>query len=196
MLFLYVLFYYSCTAFSIDDKLKKIIKVKKFNFLLLFLSGVLLYKSGMFDSIKNYLKKAKEEIGRDSSIGFHETNNSEQDAQSTDPAKRALPDIWTGVDLDGTLACHNSSSSMDKIGKPVPAMMELVKKMISHGIRVKIFTARAQDPEQLPIIRKWLKDNDLPELEITNIKDYYTQKIYDDRCIQVERNTGRLIVDK
>ncbi len=182
--------------FQSNDKLKKIIKVKKFNFLLLFLSGVLLYKSGMFDSIKNYFKKAKEEISRESSIGFHETNSSKQNEQSADPAKRALPDIWTGVDLDGTLAYHDISSSMDKIGEPVPAMMELVKKMISHGVRVKIFTARAQDPEQLPIILKWLKDNNLPELEITNIKDYYTQRIYDDRCIQVERNTGRLIVDK
>jgi len=47
----------------------------------------------------------------------------------------------------------------------------------------------------LPIIRDWLKDNGLPELEITNVKDYYMHRIYDDRCIQVEKNTGRLITD-
>ncbi len=99
------------------------------------------------------------------------------------------------MDLDGTLAYFDRMSSYDKVGEPVPAMLALVKKMINNGVRVKIFTARVEDPEQLPIIRKWLKDNNLPELEITNIKDFNMRMLYDDRCIQVERNTGRLIVD-
>jgi len=81
----------------------------------------------------------------------------------------------------------------NKIGKPVPSMLALVKELINNGIRVKIFTARAQDPEQRPIILKWLRANGLPELEITNVKDYNMQWLLDDRCIQVERNTGRLI---
>ncbi len=142
----------------------------------------------MLSSIKKYLKKAKEEVSREYAI-----NSSDQ---SLDYANKERPKIWTGVDLDGTLAYFSRVSSYDKIGEPVPAMLDLVKKMINHGIRVKIFTARVQDPEQLPIIRKWLKDNGLPELEITNIKDYNMTRLYDDRCIQVERNTGRLIVDK
>ncbi|NOX32644.1 MAG: hypothetical protein GXP56_02745 [Deltaproteobacteria bacterium] len=139
----------------------------------------------MLNSIKKYFKKAKEEISREYTV----------ENKSCDPVCKEMPKIWTGVDLDGTLAFYDRMASSDKIGEPVPDMLALVKKMINNGIRVKIFTARAQDPEQLPIIRKWLKDNNLPELEITNIKDYYTQRIYDDRCIQVERNTGRLIVD-
>ena len=139
----------------------------------------------MLNSIKKYLKKAKEEATLEYPL---ETISDES------------PEIyktksWTGVDLDGTLAYYDRLSSSDTIGEPVPAMMALVKKMISSGIRVKIFTARVQDPEQLPIIRNWLKDNGLPELEITNIKDYNMHTVYDDRCIQVERNTGRLIVD-
>ncbi len=149
----------------------------------------------MFDSIKNYFKKAKEEINRENRVSFYEKTGAEQNG-SSDPLNENLPEIWTGVDLDGTLARYDRSFSSDQIGEPVPAMMALVKKMINHGIRVKIFTARAQDPEQLPIIKKWLKKNNLPELEITNTKDYYMQRLYDDRCIQVEKNTGRLIVDK
>jgi len=142
----------------------------------------------MLNSIKKYFKKVKEEVSSEYSI--------HSSGQILDYSNIELPKIWTGVDLDGTLAYFSRTSSYDKVGKPVPAMLALVKKMINHGIRVKIFTARVQDPEQLPIIRKWLKDNGLPELEITNIKDYNMTRLYDDRCIQVERNTGRLIVDK
>ena len=149
----------------------------------------------MLNVIKNYFKKAKEEISREYYINASDQTASENN-ESSDSEKTNQPEIWTGVDLDGTLAFYDRSSSSDRIGDPVPAMLKLVKKMINHGIRVKIFTARAQDPEQLPIIRKWLKKNNLPELEITNVKDYYMQRLYDDRCIQVEQNTGRLIVDK
>lgn len=106
-----------------------------------------------------------------------------------------LPKSWIGVDLDGTLAYWDTASSIEKIGEPIPKMKSLVLKLIDDGMRVKIFTARAQDPEQIPLIQSWLKANGLPELEITNIKDYYMQRLYDDRSIQVEQNTGRLIED-
>lgn len=105
-------------------------------------------------------------------------------------------EAWVGVDLDGTLAYFDEKMTIDTIGEPVPAMLAHVKKMITNKIKVKIFTARAGDPEQLPLIRQWLKNNDLPELEITNIKDYYMRVLYDDRCVQVEKNTGRLISEK
>jgi hypothetical protein len=139
----------------------------------------------MLNSIKKYFKKAKEEATRE--YPLETISNESYKINKTQP--------WTGVDLDGTLAYYDRSSSSDVIGEPVAAMMALVKKMIKHDIRVKIFTARVQDPEQLPIIRNWLKENGLPELEITNVKDYYMHRIYDDRCIQVEKNTGRLITD-
>ncbi len=149
----------------------------------------------MLNSIKKYIKKAKEEVNKEYSINSSEIT-SEQDGNSKDSYQKRLPKIWTGVDLDGTLAYNDRMSSPEEVGEPIPEMLKLVKKMIAHGIRVKIFTARATDSEQFPIIRKWLKDNDLPELEITNVKDYCMQRLYDDRCIQVEKNTGRLIVEK
>nr|NJM03127.1 hypothetical protein [Desulfobacula sp.] len=142
----------------------------------------------MLKSIKKYLNKAKEEVAKEYDVGSEEI-------VVMDSEKKLLPKIWTGVDLDGTLAYLDRSASYDEVGEPVPAMMALVRKMLNNGIRVKIFTARAEDPDQIPVIRKWLKDNHLPELEITNTKDYNMQRLYDDRCIQVERNTGRLIVD-
>lgn len=102
---------------------------------------------------------------------------------------------WVGVDLDGTLAVWDSGSTLDRIGKPVPAMLDFVKRMVDNGIRVKIFTARAGDPKQIPKVHKWLKSNGLPRLEVTNVKDYRMQQLYDDRCVQVEKNTGRIISD-
>ena len=150
----------------------------------------------MLNSIKKYLKKAREEVLKEYSIGSSESGQTASgQAQADKGSLPPLPKAWIGVDLDGTLAYYDDNSSIEEIGTPIPDMLALVNKMINNGIRVKIFTARATDPEQLPIIRKWLKTNNLPELEITNIKDYYMIKLYDDRCVQVEKNTGRLITE-
>ncbi len=102
---------------------------------------------------------------------------------------------WIGVDLDGTLAKYEAGKGLDFIGEPVPAMVNLVQKMIKNQVRVKIFTARACDPDQLPLIQKWLAAHGFPDLEITNVKDFQMIRLYDDRCVQVERNIGRLIRD-
>jgi hypothetical protein len=127
--------------------------------------------------IKNYLEKAKEEALKEYVISSKEKG-------------------WIGVDLDGTLAFHDANSPMIKIGDPVPLMLKRVKAMIEKGHRVKIFTARAQDSDQILLIRKWLLNNGLPSLEITNIKDYNMIKLFDDRAVQVESNTGKLILPK
>ncbi|QBH13692.1 hypothetical protein DO021_11450 [Desulfobacter hydrogenophilus] len=103
------------------------------------------------------------------------------------------PGPWYGVDLDGTLAVWNETSTLDRIGAPIPAIVDMVRSMVDNGIRVKIFTARACDPAQIPKIRAWMTQNGLPDLEITNVKDYYMERLYDDRAIRVERNTGRLL---
>ncbi len=148
----------------------------------------------MLNSIKKYLKKAREEVSKEYSILSSESDQTAPDQDlANESSLPQLPKAWIGVDLDGTLAYYDNNSSIEKVGPPIPDMLALVKKMINNNIRVKIFTARATDPKQLPLIRKWLKTNTLPELEITNIKDYYMIKLYDDRCIQVEKNTGRLI---
>jgi hypothetical protein len=142
----------------------------------------------MLGFIKNYFQRAKEEAAQEYVMGSaHESRPSDLVRQVDKP--------WVGVDLDGTLAVHEDLMRLDRVGAPIPATMDLVRKMINDGIRVKIFTARASDPTQLTIIRKWLAANDLPPLEITNVKDYMMSRLYDDRCIQVEKNTGRLIGD-
>jgi len=135
--------------------------------------------------IKNFLRRAR--TGKDKSI-----------APATDMTYKgsngAASKQWTGIDLDGTLALYDENSSLAAIGAPVPDMMLRVKAMLAEGEYIKIFTARAAEPHQLVMVRQWLKVNGLPPLEITNVKDYNMHRLYDDRCIQVETNTGRLII--
>lgn len=100
---------------------------------------------------------------------------------------------WIGVDLDGTLAEYHGWKGMEHIGKPVPLMLQRVKNWIARGITVKIFTARAMIPEQIPYVKQWLIDNGIPDLEITNQKDFGMCELWDDRCVQVKINTGEVV---
>ena len=99
---------------------------------------------------------------------------------------------WVGFDLDSTLAEYDEST-FPKIGRPIPEMVELIKAYLAVGTIVKIFTARANDKDQIPKIQEWLvREAKLPKLEVTNKKDFYMIRYYDDRAVQVVPNKGRL----
>lgn len=109
-----------------------------------------------------------------------------------EPAAENENTPWIGVDLDGTLARYDGWRGFDKIGKPVPVMLARVKHWIKNGYTVKIFTARAAFPQQgIPPVKKWLAENGLPELEVTNRKDFSMIELWDDRAIQVVANSGK-----
>ena len=102
-------------------------------------------------------------------------------------------DQWIGVDLDGTLAEYNDWIDLSHIGKPIPLMVERVKGWVVEGKKVKIFTARVtHGHEAVRYIHEWLKTQGLPELEVTNIKDFDMVELWDDRCVSVETNTGNI----
>lgn len=98
---------------------------------------------------------------------------------------------WIGVDLDGTLARATPWKGMTHIGEPVPLMVRRVREWTGMGLTVKIVTARAPHPEAVEAIRRWLVVNGLPELEVTDRKDFGMIELWDDRAIQVVRNTGK-----
>lgn len=113
---------------------------------------------------------------------------------------------WVGVDLDGTLAEYDTWKGPDHIGAPIMPMVERVKNWIAQGLEVKIFTARVcglwLEPDSEGYISsaashiaigKWLAGVGLPDLDVTCIKDYRMDELYDDRCVTVEKNTGRLL---
>lgn len=104
---------------------------------------------------------------------------------------------WIGVDFDGTLAEYHKFGQ--PLGRPIPPMVERVKKWIEEGKKVKIFTARCfdenacRDSEQIRAVDEWCKLHLGHYLEITCIKDMHMIELWDDRAVTVELNTGRQI---
>ena len=109
-------------------------------------------------------------------------------------AKEGQP--WIGVDLDGTLARYEGYKGAEVIGSPVPAMVDRVKRMLAEGKNVKIFTARiSEDPtgRAKAAIEAWAHQYIGEALPVTDVKDAHMTQMWDDRAVQVERNTGRVV---
>jgi hypothetical protein len=100
---------------------------------------------------------------------------------------------WIGVDLDGTLAHYDGWKSPEHIGDPVPKMAERVRKWLAEGREIRIFTARACVPEQIKPVEDWCLKHFGVKLVVTNEKDFGMIVLYDDRCVQVEPNTGVIL---
>jgi hypothetical protein len=101
---------------------------------------------------------------------------------------------WVGFDLDGTLSRTDNPGHFDPpypLGEPVPRMLETVKSLQAAGVTVKIFSARACEPEMVPVVQAWAEKHGLGRLEVTNQKDYNLIRFYDDRAIQIVHNAGR-----
>ncbi|HBA9511440.1 TPA: hypothetical protein J1413_001361 [Escherichia coli] len=96
---------------------------------------------------------------------------------------------WIGVDFDGVLAVREPGQG-SRPGKPVQLMVERVKGWLRDGYDVRVFTARANDAQQVVLVKKWLKDNGLGDLVVTCNKDEGLIELWDDRAVRVVRNTG------
>lgn len=97
---------------------------------------------------------------------------------------------WIGVDLDATLAHYGGWRGGQHIGAPIEPMIARVRAWIAEGREVRVFTARASDPEQIPPVRAWLDGLGLTSVGITNVKDFAMVELWDDWCVQVQPNTG------
>ena len=99
---------------------------------------------------------------------------------------------WIAVDLDGVLANYDEGGNNGgKIGAPISAMIDLVKKWVADGQDVRIFTSRAGDVGKLAEVKTWLNNNGLAGLKVTNVKDSGMAYLIDDKAIGVFRNTGK-----
>lgn len=110
---------------------------------------------------------------------------------------------WIGVDLDGTLAMHSGELtplSLTEIGAPVPAMVERVRNWLGEGKDIRIFTARVNPANRgnikydkkviITAIETWCLRYIGCVLPVTCEKDWLMIELWDDRCVQVERNVG------
>lgn len=105
---------------------------------------------------------------------------------------------WIAVDLDSTLAVYEGWHGIDHIGDPVPAMVARVKAWLDEGKDVRIFTARVsrhgfESTMARNVIEQWCKEHIGRILPVTHEKDFGMIELWDDRCRQVEPNTGVLV---
>lgn len=117
---------------------------------------------------------------------------------------------WFAVDLDGVLARYEGWKGPAHIGDPVPVMLDRVKRWLAMGRDVRIFTARIGDllmvapadeitdkesdaAQAAHAIREWSLRHLGRVLPITCVKDSSMVALYDDRAVQIEANTGKVL---
>lgn len=102
---------------------------------------------------------------------------------------------WIGVDLDGTLAYYDEWRGVEHIGAPIPEMVDRVKRWIAEGREVRIFTARiaatVDAASTVLAIERWCSLHLGTVLPVTCVKDFGMVELWDDRAVQVGRNTGK-----
>ncbi len=105
---------------------------------------------------------------------------------------------WIGVDFDGTLTKTMEWGDWGediRIGDDIEPMIERVKQWRAEGRDVRILTARVargwdDRGEQWLAISHWSHRVFGEVLHITSEKDPEMIALWDDRCVQVVRNTG------
>lgn len=106
---------------------------------------------------------------------------------------------WIGFDWDGTLVTYDQWRGIDHSGDPVEEMWLVLKEHLAAGDTVKIFTARMDQPtaeeaeQAINHIQAYCEQQCGRRLDVTNIKDKYMHKLYDDRARQVVQNTGTVL---
>lgn len=104
---------------------------------------------------------------------------------------------WLGVDLDGTLAkSYDGEFSPDNIGDPNPPVLRKVKRWLSDGRDVRVFTARAADAKNIPAVEAWCEKHLGRKLPVTNEKDPSCRAILDDRARMVKQAYSRAYKDQ
>lgn len=107
---------------------------------------------------------------------------------------------WVAVDFDGTLSHYMGNHTI--MGPPIPRMVQRVLAMIVSGHEVRIFTARAfrldgsPKLEVIHAIEQWCLEYIGHKLVVTNRKDFNCCAIYDDKAVQVVKNTGWLVTPR
>lgn len=107
--------------------------------------------------------------------------------------------INIALDLDKTLFTYESKWKAQRIGEPIPEMVENVKKWLAKGYSVTIFSARvARDNltdkiKQEKMISDALYKAGLPMLPITCIKFPHFTHFIDDKAFHSVPNTGQII---
>lgn len=94
---------------------------------------------------------------------------------------------WIGFEFDGVIAVVDPTTG--SIGDPISSTVTRISSILDKGVcDVKIFTAKASLPHKVEEIRQWLREHHIPNLEITNVKDFGMIGLFDHRVF------GRTVV--
>lgn len=93
------------------------------------------------------------------------------------------------IDFDGVLSSYDGWKGSTHLGQPIKGAKAFVERLLKAGFKPVIWTTRNKNK-----IKKWLKENGFPNLEVTNSK--YPSVVYiDDRCVQFNGNFNELVKD-
>lgn len=100
------------------------------------------------------------------------------------------PDVC--VDLDGLLATYDHWRGHEHIGEPYPGTKEFLKEL-SKIANIIVLTSRCSERKSADkIIKKWFKDNGLPEVTIWTGRGKPPAAAYvDDRAVYCVPKHGR-----
>ncbi len=74
------------------------------------------------------------------------------------------------VDFDGVLHSYRGWSGAVPKDPPVPGAQDFLNHIMSLGFKVVIFSCRAEENEGRTGIIQWLKDNNFPDVPVTDVK--------------------------
>ena len=104
------------------------------------------------------------------------------------------------VDLDGTLAHYDGWKGIGHIGCVIPEVANAMERAQDEGAEVHLFTARVSDPEDAAeahaVISKWAAANHFNFASITAVKHKFFTEFWDDRAIQVIKNSGMFVLNE
>tara|TARA_Y100000310_G_C20473314_1_gene711161 strand:+ start:393 stop:773 length:381 start_codon:yes stop_codon:yes gene_type:complete len=93
------------------------------------------------------------------------------------------------IDFDGVISSYDGWKGPNHLGEPINGAKEFIERIIKAGFTPVIWTTRDKNK-----IENWLKENEFPNIEITNNK--YPSSVYiDDRCVQFKGNFKKLVTD-
>jgi hypothetical protein len=102
--------------------------------------------------------------------------------------KKRKSNGWIAFDFDRTLAVRNSGDNIFKLGAPIPKGIELMKRCVAAGRKVKVLTARSES--QWSKLTAWLEKQGIPGVEVTNKKDSRMDILFDDKGCGLVENEG------
>lgn len=110
---------------------------------------------------------------------------------------------WIGVDFDGTLAVDIGPHQEDpREQPPVELMLKRVQDWLAEGKDVRLVTARVthgdlppgevpeMDQQQVEWLEEWMTKYLGQTIPIQFWKDHNMKEFWDDRAVQVFKNTG------